>query len=77
MTREGSHLRGIIDQIEEEWVIVEINGETRDFKRAVFPKEAKVGDIVDIQDNKVKILKDETEQRRKEIEDLMDELWED
>ena len=70
-------MRGIIDQFEEDWVIVEIDGETQDFKRAIFPKEAVVGDVVEIEGNKVKILKDETQQLRKEIEELMDDVWED
>lgn len=70
-------MKGIIDQFEGDWVIVEINGETKDFKRSIFPEEAEVGDVVEITGNHVKILKNETEKLRKEIEDLMDEVWED
>jgi hypothetical protein len=70
-------MKGIIDRFEEDWAVVEIDGETKDFDRAIFPEEAVAGDVVKIEGNKVTILKDETKQLRKEIEDLMDEVWED
>ncbi len=70
-------MRGIIDQLEEDWVIVEIDGITKDFARARFPKEAKVGDVVDISDNHITVLQGETEKRRQEIEQLMEDVWED
>ena len=77
LNKDGVLMRGIIDQFEEDWVIVEIEGETRDYKRAIFPEEAVVGDVVKIDGNQVTILKDETKRLRKEIEELMDEVWED
>ncbi|MEK3888334.1 DUF3006 domain-containing protein [Bacillus sp. FSL K6-3431] len=70
-------MKGIIDRFEEDWVVVEVNGVTKDFKRTIFPKEAVTGDMVKIEGNKVTVLKSETEKRRKEIEDLMDDVWED
>ncbi|MBS4198331.1 DUF3006 domain-containing protein [Bacillus sp. FJAT-49732] len=70
-------MRGIIDRFEGEWVVVEIDGETQDFEKSMFPKEAVSGDVVEIKGDKVRILKTETEQLRKEIEKLMDDVWED
>ena len=70
-------MRGIIDQIEGKWVIVEVDGVTTDFKKSIFPKNVKVGDVVEINGDNVRVLQGETDRRRQEIEDLMDELWED
>lgn len=71
------NLKGIIDRFEGEFAVVEIDGATHDFKKSMFPKEAEVGDVVEITGDKVTVLKEETKKRRKEIEDLMDEVWED
>ncbi|MFD1708240.1 DUF3006 domain-containing protein [Siminovitchia sediminis] len=70
-------MKGIIDRYEGDWVVVEIDGETKDFKKTIFPEEAAVGDVVEIKGNQVTVLKDETEKLRKEINDLMNEVWED
>ena len=70
-------MKGIIDRFEDNWAVVEIDGETMDFKRSIFPKEAVAGDVVEIEGNIVTVLKDETKRLREEIEELMDELWED
>ncbi|ALC83937.1 MULTISPECIES: DUF3006 domain-containing protein [Bacillus] len=70
-------LKGIIDRFEGEIVVVEVEGVTKDFDKAIFPKEATVGDVVEIEGNKVRVLKNETEKRRKEVENLMNDVWED
>ncbi|WP_210470003.1 DUF3006 domain-containing protein [Sporosarcina sp. 6E9] len=70
-------MKGIIDRFEHKWAVVEIDGETQDFERAIFPTEAVAGDVVKIEGNKVTILKTETKRLRKEIEELMDEVWDD
>ncbi|TWT01850.1 DUF3006 domain-containing protein [Planomicrobium sp. CPCC 101079] len=70
-------IRGIIDRFEGELAVVEIEGVTKDFDKSIFPKFATPGDFVEITGDRVTVLKDETEKRRKEIKDLMDELWED
>lgn len=75
MTMEA--IKGIIDRFEGDIAVVEVDGVTRDFRKSIFPKNAEPGDFVKIKGEKVIILKDETEKRRKEIEELMDELWED
>jgi len=70
-------LKGVIDRFEGDFVSVEVNGETIDYPKSIFPKNAEVGDVVYIKENTVTIHKDETIKLRKEIEDLMKELWED
>lgn len=70
-------MKGIIDRFEGDLAVVEIGRETKDFPRSIFPKTAKAGDVFEINGNKVTISKSDTEQRRKEIEQLMDDVWED
>lgn len=69
-------MKGIIDRFEGNLVVVEIGNSTKDFDKAIFPKEAAVGDVVVITDDHVSVMKNETEKRRKEIEDLMDDVFE-
>jgi hypothetical protein len=70
-------MKGIIDRFEGNIVVVEIDGETQDFPKSIFPKEAEVGDVVNIDGDKVTVDKKATEKLRKEIEYLMNEVWED
>lgn len=70
-------LKGIIDRFEENIAVVEIEGIIRDFDKSIFPATAEPGDFVEIIGDRVTLLNEETEKRRKEIEELMDELWED
>ncbi|MGG0305906.1 DUF3006 domain-containing protein [Priestia megaterium] len=70
-------IKGIIDRFEEGFAIVEIEGVTKDYPKSIFPKETQVGDVVYIAGDKVTIDKSETKKLAKEIEDLMNEVWED
>lgn len=70
-------MKGIIDRFEDEFVVIEMEGVTKDFPKSIFPDDAATGDVVEINGHKVTILKGETEKLRKEIEDLMSEVWED
>ncbi|WP_071460630.1 DUF3006 domain-containing protein [Bacillus massilinigeriensis] len=70
-------MKGIIDRIEGNMVVVETGGETKDFPKDIFPKSASAGDVVSIIGSEVKILKEETKKLRKEIEALMEDVWED
>ena len=67
-------IKGIIDRFEGDIAVVEIDRKTQDFPKSIFPKEAEVGDVVIIE---VKVDKKETEKLRREIEELMNEVWED
>ncbi len=55
-------------------VVVEIEGNTKDFPKSIFPKEASAGDVVKIINNRVTVLKDETDKLRQEIEELMKDV---
>ncbi|MGF9741451.1 DUF3006 domain-containing protein [Priestia megaterium] len=70
-------IKGIIDRFEEGFAVVEIEGKTKDYPKDIFPKGAEVGDVVYLTGNKVTIDKNETKKLAKEIEDLMNEVWED
>jgi ribosomal protein L21E len=70
-------MKGIIDRFEGDIVVIEIDGKTKDFPKSIFPNEAEVGDVVNIDGDKVTVDKKATEKLRKEIEDLMNEVWED
>jgi hypothetical protein len=67
-------VKGIIDRFEGDIAVVEINGKTQDFPKSIFPKETEAGDVVIIE---VKVDKKATEKLRREIEELMNEVWED
>ncbi len=69
--------KGIIDRFEGEYAVIEIGNETKDVLRSSLPKEAQVRDVLYFVDVKMVIDKEETEKLRKEIEDLMDEVWDD
>jgi hypothetical protein len=69
-------VKGIIDRFEGDIAVVEIDGEMLDFPKIIFPPTAVAGDVVVINGDNVKILKEETEKLRKEIEDLMNDVWE-
>lgn len=68
---------GIIDRFEDTMVVVEIDGQTKDYSRSLFPDAAKPGDVIRIEGKKITLLPEATKCRRREIEKLMDELWED
>lgn len=60
----------IVDRIEENYAIVELNGKTYDLPIELIP-DVKEGDIL-----KIEVLKDETEQRKEEIQKLMNTVFE-
>ncbi|GGB42852.1 DUF3006 domain-containing protein [Fictibacillus barbaricus] len=70
-------IKGIIDRFEDDYVVVEIEGTTKDFLKVNFPKEAKPGDVVYFEGAKIRIDKHETKKLEDEIQKLMDEVWED
>ncbi|WHY94703.1 DUF3006 domain-containing protein [Neobacillus cucumis] len=70
-------VKGIIDRFEGKFAVVEIGGKTKNFPKSNFPNNATVGGVVEIDGELVKVLKEETEKIRHEIEDLMNDVWED
>ncbi len=70
-------IKGIIDRFEGEYAVIEIGNETKDILKSSLPKQAKVGDVIYFNGDQIVVDKEETEKLRKEIEDLMDEVWDD
>ena len=70
-------IRGIIDRVEGDYVLVEMDGGIKPYPRNLFPKEFKAGDVVIINGNSIRIDKKETINRQKKIKNLMDSIWED
>lgn len=73
-----SKRKGIIDRIEGKWVVVEFEDGMRDILISRFPMTVESGDVIWIDENG-HIEKDERERQRlsDEIDELMEELWED
>lgn len=73
-----SKRKGIIDRIEGKWVVVEFDDGMRDILISRFPMTVESGDVIWI-DEYGHIEKDDQERQRlsNEIEELMEELWED
>lgn len=71
-------IQGVIDQIECDIVTIEVeDGHTIEYPKHLLPAEAEVGDVVHIVGNVITIDKQATAERRKEVDQLMDELFED
>ncbi|WP_077367246.1 DUF3006 domain-containing protein [Anaerosalibacter sp. Marseille-P3206] len=69
-------MRGVVDRIEEEYVVLEVEGEMIDIKIELMPEGIKEGDIVKLIDGNYIILSEETAKRKKSIEDLFNDLKE-
>lgn len=70
-------MKGIVDRFEGEYVVIEINGKTQDFKRDQVDSEVKEGDVVVLQNGIWRTDLDETNKRSSDIKKLMNELWAD
>lgn len=69
-------MKVVIDRFEGDYAVCEKeNREMIDIKREGIPKEAKEGDVLDIKGDKIIIDVNETERRKKEIEELTKDLW--
>lgn len=70
-------MRGTIDRFEEGFAVVELeNREMINIKRDGIPREAKEGDVLDLDGENISINHEETERRKKEIEKMMEDLFE-
>ncbi|MGN7854850.1 DUF3006 domain-containing protein [Exiguobacterium sp. 22311] len=70
--------KGIIDRIEGKWVVVEFDDGMRDILISRFPMKVESGDVIWM-DEYGHIEKDDQERQRlsDEIDELMEELWDD
>ncbi|MFJ8264780.1 DUF3006 domain-containing protein [Peribacillus asahii] len=69
--------RGIIDRFEGNIAVIEFDEEMKDILKDKLPKGANVGDVLVFDGDQIAIDKQKTDKLKKEIEDLMDELFED
>ncbi|KOP66707.1 pyruvate kinase [Bacillus sp. FJAT-18019] len=69
--------KGIIDRFEGDIVVVEFDGVCKDIDRAELPYNCKIGDVLIFKEGVITIEEADTQNRRKEVQDLMDELFED
>jgi 3-phosphoglycerate kinase len=68
----------IIDRFEGDLAVCETeDGKMVDIEKSKLPKNAEVGDVIILENGRFRVDKEETDKRRKEIEDLMNELFED
>ncbi|WP_374048761.1 DUF3006 domain-containing protein [uncultured Clostridium sp.] len=70
-------LKLIIDRFEGEFAVCENEeGKMINISRNKLPKEAKEGDVIIIEKEKVYIDVEETERLKREIEELVKDIWE-
>ncbi len=70
-------MKGIVDRFEGDFVVIEIEGNTKDIPKKQVDPSVKVNDVVELVDGKWIVKEADTERRRKEIKALMDSVWED
>lgn len=69
-------MKVVIDRFEGPFAVCEKEDRTMmDIKRIKLPTGAKEGDILDINNDEISIDIEETEKRKKEIEDITKDLW--
>jgi hypothetical protein len=67
-------MEAIIDRFEGEYAVIEYDGRMINIYRGLLPKEAKEGDVLNIE---ITINTTETNNRKKIIQSKFDHLWED
>ncbi|WFD08721.1 DUF3006 domain-containing protein [Tepidibacter hydrothermalis] len=67
------NLKFVIDRFEGDYTVVELDNKTiAEIPKILIPKDAKEGDVLEI-----RVDVEETEKRKNEINNLMDDLFED
>lgn len=65
-----------IDRFEGDFAVLELpDRKMIDIKRDKIPAEAKEGDVLQMDGDKITIDEEETLKRKTEIEELMDDIW--
>jgi translation initiation factor 6 (eIF-6) len=71
-------MKYIIDRFEGDLAVCEAeDGKMVEIEKSKLPENAEVGDVIILENGHFLVNKEETDKRRKEIEDLMNELFED
>ena len=70
-------MKYIIDRFEGKWAVCETeDGKMIDIEKSKLPKNARAGDVIVQKNGKLQVDKKETEKRWKEIDKLMNEVFE-
>jgi len=70
-------LKGIVDRLEGDQVVLEIQDGTLSFHIELFPEDIEEGDIVEYLENRFIVNKKETEERKKYIDNMFKSLIDD
>ncbi|AJS59986.1 DUF3006 family protein [Paenibacillus sp. IHBB 10380] len=70
-------MKGIVDSFEGNYVIIEIDGQTRDILKSDVDISVKVGDVVVLVSGVWTTDLTETELREQKIKKLINDVWED
>ena len=73
----GSLLKGIVDRLEGDQVVLEIEDGTLSFDKELFPEDVKEGDVVEYLDNRFIINAFETKERKTYIDNIFKSLIDD
>ncbi len=68
--------RGIIDRFEGQYAVIEFGRVCMNVEKVLLPANAEVGDSVTLKNDVYKLDKEATKQREKEIQALMDDVFE-
>ena len=69
-------MKVIVDRFEGEYAVCEKEDKTMiDIERSKIPAEAKEGDALLVEDNKIIIDEEDTKKREERIKDLTKDLW--
>lgn len=69
--------KGLIDRFEDTIVVIEVDGKCVDYPLSSVPSTAKVGDVIVFHNGEFTIDQAATTKRRADIEELMQDLFED
>ncbi|WP_438349195.1 DUF3006 domain-containing protein [Paenibacillus sp. FA6] len=70
-------MKGIVDRFEGNYVIIEIDGQTKDVNKSEVDVSVKAGDVVVFVNGVWTTDATETKQREQHIKKLMNDVWED
>jgi len=69
-------MKGIVDRIEGEYVVLEVEDKIFNFKINLFPPDIEEGDVVEEKNGQFFILKEETDIRKESIKKMFRDLTE-
>ncbi|MGI2295595.1 DUF3006 domain-containing protein [Paenibacillus sp. GXUN7292] len=69
-------MKGIVDRIEENVVVIEVGGSTQDVDRSLVSQDVREGSVVQFDGKQWILLEEETHERSKRIQEKMRNLFE-